>query len=237
MGRGVRIGVGIVSVIFVFVIVAIAFRPAVSFTVAAPRTRSKNNMKQIGLAIHNYHDIYESFPVTVFDPKTNTPHNSWMTGLLPYIEQGSIYSSIDTNLPWTAPANRTAYSSVIQSYLDPGQTDESTHQVKGLGAAHYAGSELVFRKNKVVRNRDVTDGLSNTIFAGSVAAGFKAWGDPTNVRDPGQKFGKSATQFGSPYRGGTIFLFGDGSVRFVSENIDPGDLKVLATPDADDMAF
>ena len=47
---------------------------------AARRTQSRNNLKQIGLAIHNYHDVYKSFPINVYSPD-NEPQSAWMTGI------------------------------------------------------------------------------------------------------------------------------------------------------------
>ena len=78
---------------------------------------------------------------------------------------------------------------------------------------------------------DVKDGSSNTIAAGEVSAGFKAWGDPTNLRDPANGIGGGADQFGSSSPGGANMLFMDGSVKFIPENIDPQVLQALSTPD------
>ena len=78
----------------------------------------------------------------------------------------------------------------------------------------------------------MTDGTSNTILAGEVSGGFMAWGDPENRRDPGNGFGTAPNQFGGPEaQRGVQMLLADGSVRFISENINPQTLKALASPD------
>lgn len=72
---------------------------------AARRTQCKNNLKQIGLALHNYHDVYNVFPpgrtrwtqTAIVDP-WYTGNISWLPRLLPQIEQAAIYNSIDWNL-------------------------------------------------------------------------------------------------------------------------------------------
>ena len=64
---------------------------------------------------------------------------------------------------------------------------------------------------------------------GEVSAGFKAWGDPTNVRDLAAGLGQSATQFGGT-NGATQILMLDGSVRTLTDNVAPSVLKALATP-------
>ncbi|QDT52851.1 Type II secretion system protein G precursor [Caulifigura coniformis] len=59
---------------------------------AARRTQCKNNMKQIGLALHNYHDTYRTFPIGTIAPR-NKPN--WRVSVLPYLEQGAVYNSLD----------------------------------------------------------------------------------------------------------------------------------------------
>jgi prepilin-type processing-associated H-X9-DG protein len=65
---------------------------------------------------------------------------------------------------------------------------------------------------------------------GEVVSHFKAWGDPTNWRDPALGINRSLSGFGSPAPGGANFLMVDGSVRFLKDNIDLRVLKALSTP-------
>ncbi len=117
------------------------------------------------------------------------------------------------------------FSTTFPQIINPGIPDKP-----GPGFCHYAGNSHLFRINTFFSFRDITDGTSNTIAVGDVSAGFKQWGDPTNVRDPGLGLGKTPDKFGSPFRGGCHFLLVDGSVWFVSETIDMRTLKALATP-------
>ena len=225
---------GIVFAIMVVVgaILAALLLPAVQQARTAARsTQSKNNLKQIGLAIHNYHEVYRNFPPGGVFTKQDEPYNAWMTSLLPYLEQSALYQQIDTNQPWTAQRNQMAFQCVVPNYLNP-NLDREFSAVGGLGAAHYAGNSQVLRKNGGNAFRDVTDGLSNTILAGEVSGGFMAWGDPENVRDPGIGFGTGPDQFGGPVesRRGTMMLMGDGAVQFISNDIDPETLRNLANP-------
>lgn len=73
---------------------------------AARRTQCKNNLKQLGLAMHNYHDVYNMFPhnagrlLQVANPNQNCPEFSWIFNSLPYLEQSAIYNTaMVTNIP------------------------------------------------------------------------------------------------------------------------------------------
>ncbi len=243
---------------------------------AARRTMAKNQMKQIGIALHNYHDVYSMLPPGgIFDtrrinikveseasPETteaagegdgsfndflkahpvsssktvsiteSTPYRSWMTSLLPYIEQSNLYMAVNQDEPWTSAANRKVFETVVPQYLNPhASSDLST--VDGLGAAHYAGNEKLLGRNSGRDFRTVTDGLSNTIMAGEIGGSPKAWGDPDNLRDPAKGFGTDSDQFGSfrPQMNPVLFLMADGSVRLLLNDTDPTVLNALATPD------
>ena len=76
----------------------------------------------------------------------------------------------------------------------------------------------------------VTDGTSNTVFAGEVKGTFRPWGDVINWRDLRLGINVSPDGFGGPFKGGCNLLLGDGSVRFVSDGISPEVLKALSTP-------
>src|SRR5262245_36794926 len=65
---------------------------------AAARIKCANNLKQIGLALHNYHDSHDRFPPGYRDPRPDTqpgPGWGWSTFLLPFIEQAGLHTQID----------------------------------------------------------------------------------------------------------------------------------------------
>lgn len=230
---------GIILVIMVVVVAigAALLLPAISQARrAARRTQSKNNLQQIAIAMHNYHDVYTMFPPGGIYTQKQEPYNAWMTSLLPYIEQAALYNTIDFDQAWASPKNQPAFKIVIPNYLNPNIGPENA-TVGGLGAAHYSGNSQLLLKNGSVKIREITDGTSNTIMAGEVGSNFMAWGDPENRRDPANGFGPAPNQFGvaAPAIGGVQMCLADGSVRFVSENIDPQVLKALATPAGGEM--
>ncbi len=221
-----------VMVVVIGVLVALLLPAVQQARTAARSSQSKNNLKQIGLAMHNYYDVYSMFPPGGIYTKNDEPYNAWMTSILPFVEQANLYNQIDFNQPWTAPGNQPVFKSVIPGFLNPNIGPEVSLVGGGLGAAHYAANSQLLGKNGSVPFREITDGTSNTILAGEVSGGFMAWGDPDNRRDPANGLGTAPDQFGGPAtrRGGVQMLLADGSVRFISENIDPQTLKALASP-------
>ncbi|MFH1300540.1 MAG: DUF1559 domain-containing protein [Planctomycetota bacterium] len=197
---------------------------------AARRSQSKNNLKQIGLALHNYHDTHQVFPPGAIETTDGKPYHSWQTQILPFIDQAPLYSDIDFDKPWDDPGNQIIFQQEIPAYLNP--TIEEKVSPDGYGLSHYVGNELVLKKNAGLRIRNITDGTSNTIVAVETGENFKPWGDPTNLAVPGNMMGPGKK---TAYRGGNHVLLGDGSVRFVSENIDPAVLKALSTPDGGEV--
>ena len=75
-------------------------------------------------------------------------------------------------------------------------------------------------------------GSSNLILAGEVSSGFKAWGDPSNTRNPADGLGNGPNQFGSVIgkKEGAMLLMADGSVKFVSHNTDAATLEAMSRP-------
>lgn len=202
---------------------------------------SKNNLKQIGLGNYNYHETESRFPIGGTFSSTGQPQHSWVTRLLPYLDQVSLYNKIDFDQPWTAKANREYFQNRVYVMQNPVfKTDydnnkNSDEVFQGYQPAHYAANSHVFGVNVGMNNQEITDGTSNTILAGEIIFNIKPWSDPTNIRDPALGINKHVDGFGAPWKsGGAHMGFLDGSVRFISNDIDPAVLKALATPNRGD---
>ena len=103
-----RRGFTLIELLVVIAIIAVLIAlllPAVQQArEAARRTQCKNNLKQLGLALHNYHDVHNRFPMECYwglkAGGAYLPyHHTWLSGVLPYIEQTALYNSIDFKLP------------------------------------------------------------------------------------------------------------------------------------------
>ena len=195
---------------------------------AARRTQSRNNLKQIGLAALNFDSVQGHLPPIDLNPGEQP--QSWMTDLLPYLDQAPLAQAINRQAPWDDPGNRAAMSTHIMTFLNPSHDGPPRDPATGYALSHYAGNVQVL--GQTMRLSEILDGASNTILAGSVYGSPKPWGDPGNLRDPANGIGPGPTQFlhrAKPADGANI-LFSDGVVKFISANTDPEVLKQLADP-------
>jgi prepilin-type processing-associated H-X9-DG protein len=199
-----------------------------SVRAAARRVQSTNNLKQIGLGLSSYHEMFSTFPAGGTFDAEGRPLQSWQTRILPYVEQVSLYGRIDVTIPWNDPRNASAFQTEVSGFLNPGIPVKKDRA--GYALSHYAGNAFVLGGDVPWAMRDLKDGSSVTLMGGEVAGGFRPWGDPVNWRDPGLGVNRSPAGFGGPFQGGANFLFADGTVRFLKNSIDPAVLKALGTP-------
>ena len=156
--------------------------PAVEQARTAARSSvSRSNLKKIALAMHNYHDMEKSFPPGATVNEEGVAYHSWMTQLLPYLDQTPLYQSIDFEVPWDDAANYAAFSAINQVFINPEIEGELT--VDGYAVSHYAGNASILFDNSHIRFRDIIDGASNTIMGGEIKTNIPAWGNPANRRD------------------------------------------------------
>lgn len=256
---------------------------------AARRTQCKNNLKQLGLALHNYHDSNRCFPPgwIAVDDGTQSAHDGlngagWGTMILPMIEQGALYQQFNPNLAIQDPVNVPFSTTTIVGFQCPSDPKPDMWEIEEEGSpgtvlaelptANYIGvfgtEELdgcentpgtdpvrsngqcfgdgAFYHNSRVRIRDMTDGTTNCIVVGerrtdTTLGWFSTWpGMVSEGEEAFQRILGSADHvpndpaahlddFSSRHTGGSQFALGDGSVRFVSENIDHGLYHSLAT--------
>lgn len=108
-------------IVIAMIALLVAFFLPVTRSGRSPTRRSqcKNNLKQIGLALHNYHDTYGAFPPAYVADENGKPLHSWRTLILPFVDQAPLYNTIDLSKPWDDPANAKAYQADIPVYRCP----------------------------------------------------------------------------------------------------------------------
>lgn len=228
------------------VLVALLLPAVQQARTAARRAQSKNNLKQIALALHNYHDTFKQFPEGTHPNEKLQPDKrlSWLAKILPFVEQSALYDSIDFDKAWDDSANDQMMRSRIQAFLNPQVAEPSskyaeTHYVGIAGVGKDAPTlpvsdkrAGVFGYNRATRMRDIRDGTSNTMGVAEAGGNYGPWGAGGNatIRALTQKpYINGPDGIGGPYRGGLNVMMVDGSVRFVSEDIDPSVFEALST--------
>jgi type II secretory pathway pseudopilin PulG len=141
---------------------------------AAARANSQNNLRQLALACHNYHDANGTLP-----PGVNANDFSAVALLLPYIEQANLFQQIDFKKAVDDKANAEVRKVRVPTFLSP--RDPLMSVSADFGATNYlfnAGSKAALKDNDGVLYRDsktkfvdITDGTSNTIMAGETLKG------------------------------------------------------------------
>ncbi|MFO0954803.1 MAG: DUF1559 domain-containing protein [Isosphaeraceae bacterium] len=193
---------------------------------AAARTQCANNLKQIGLAMHNYHAAHNTFPPRFSAGKDGKPLLSWRVHVLPFLAQKALYDEFHLDEPWDSPHNKALISRMPVTYACP----STNKALAARGETTYvvpAGAATIFPGATGVKIQDVTDGTSNTVLAvdaGEAAAVVWTKPDDWEVGDAP----KAAALFGQHGEGGNV-LFGDGSVRFLKKSIKLEVLKHLLT--------
>ena len=217
---------------------------------AARRTQSANNLKQQTLAAHNYDSTYATFPRGTVEAANLKPEQrlSWIATVLPYLEEGALAKRLDAKQAWNAGPNAAAARRQIPSMINPALDEGSESNDDGYALTHYVGIAGVgedaaaskvrtnktgmFGYDRATSIRSVTDGTSNTLLQGSVQADLGPWaqGGPSTVRAFTKKpYIGGPDGFGGGEVGGTNFSLVDGSVQFISEDIDPQVLEAMAT--------
>ena len=187
----------LVVIAIISILVALLLPAVQQAREAARRSSCKNNLKQLGLALHNYHDTHQAFPIGMMNTISNwgedgslgaSARGGWFSLILPFIEQGPLYdrwaaeqSSGTANLFFTG---RNLAVPSMRCPSDPNGEKATTNGISGnylLCGGGYAwglqGEVLdengnlptgMFYTRSKVRMRDVTDGTSNTIMASEI---------------------------------------------------------------------
>ncbi len=297
----------LVVIAIIAVLIALLLPAVQQAREAARRTQCKNNLKQFGLAIHNYNDVSNILPSAITTLSGGCCGGPVGVGalvlLLPYFDQAPLYNTINFNsatASWQSPVASSApvgsryFEIAPPGFRCPSDNSPRTYNANGAGdwaTASYglsSGSQYMYwdlvlvgpglgnygcpaypgntfgtgasglasvpdgtqisgiysRGGYSSRFRDVTDGLSNTIFMGEIRSecsdhaqqgwantntNFFATTAPINFNTCPRSTGTGCNApttwttsmgFKSQHVGGAHFLLGDGSVRFISENVD-----------------
>lgn len=168
--RAERAGFTLIELLVVIAIIAVLIAlllPAVqSAREAARRSQCVNNLKQLGLAMHNYHDVNNSFPGVYVDGACNAH-----VAILPFLEGMALANAYNYGLNWAEAANTTVGRTSVSGFQCPSNPDAGKAASTGYLTADYTvirsatnweGHRAMLEAGSYGKFAEVTDGLSNT---------------------------------------------------------------------------
>jgi prepilin-type N-terminal cleavage/methylation domain-containing protein len=238
--------VELLTVIAIIGVLVALLLPAVQASrESARRTQCQSNLKQIGLGLIHFHDQHGAFPVGCVEWRpwlgTTERQLAWSAYLLPYVEQRSLFDRLDLSKTFDDPANAAAAATLLPIYLCASTPAEYLQLPSDRGPTHYGGiiGERITSPNnpfkgvmlydQAISIREILDGATYTlIVAEDSLFPDGEWINGRNVFDQADAI-NAAPEFENDIRsehpGGANGVACDGSVHFLSENMD---LKVLA---------
>ncbi len=190
---------------------------------AARRMNASNNIKQIMLAMHNYHSAYNHLPPAAITDADGKPLLSWRVAILPFIEQQALYQQFHLDEPWDSPHNLPLSKILPSVYVDP-----SAPLQPGFTILHaVVGDDTGLKTSAKIRFRDFTDGLSNSLLIVEARRDAAVpWSKPEDVSID---LNNPLANMGNTHPGGFHVGMADGSVRFIASSIDPQVFRAMLT--------
>ncbi len=211
-----------------------------------PKRRSicGNNLKQIMLALHNYHEDFRSFPPVYTTDANGHRLHSWRTLILPFLERRKLYEALRLDEPWDSTHNQTVWKST-GGYPNVFECPNEDRWPSGLGTSYLAvvGAETMWPTGDTRKLSDVTDGAARTIMLVEVLESGIDFFEPRDLEfnelsfrlndsdhfSPRSKHGawtRWPWQTGEPT---VMVAFADGSAMALPQSTPPETLRALLT--------
>ncbi|HXT57385.1 MAG TPA: DUF1559 domain-containing protein [Pirellulales bacterium] len=202
---------------------------------AALRSQCTNNLKQIGLGLRNYADVFKCFPAANAVDENQAPRFSWRLSILGFLMQlrPGYLQEFRYHERWDSPANL--------AFSDRGAPGvyrcPSAPKSQPLTHANYVmpvGPGAISDGKSYTRFSQVRDGAANTIAAAEIANSDIYWTEPRDLPLERMSFrvnDRSQPSVSSAHRGAAVAVFADGHTQTLSNSIDPRVLRALLTID------
>jgi hypothetical protein len=185
---------------------------------AAQQSHRTYQFRRIAIAMHNYHDVYKSFPPQSIRDADGRPLLSWRVAILPYLEQQALYEEFHLDEPWDSPHNIRLVERMPAIYADPALAElaaagNTTYQVPLHEATVFPPAR------EGVKINEIEDGTSKTVMAVEVESPRAVpWTKPADWQVDQDDPLAGVKQLD---RETFLAAYCDGSVRTISIAIDP----------------
>lgn len=219
-------------------------------TIASPKhsammAHCNNNLKQIGLALLNYRDIYGCFPPPFIRDENGRPMHSWRRLILDQLDSHppGIVWPIDMDEPWNSARNLAAARQFVPPcYYCPAERyfGSASQRPPANGMTSYVmivGEDSSEGSGRCVSRDEMSGQAKPTVIVAEIADSDILWTEPRDLNTREMSFrvnDKSKPGISSHHMLGAWILFADGHTEFVSDKADPATLKaVLMQADTD----
>ncbi|MBC8290087.1 MAG: DUF1559 domain-containing protein, partial [Planctomycetes bacterium] len=184
----------------------------------SPKSQSRQNLADLILAVHNYHDVNNKLPESAITGPDGTTKHSWRVALLPFLEQRDLYEQYNLDEPWDSPNNRQVLAKMPAIFRHPSEPATSTNACYfGLTGADTAMGDGTMP----IGIRHVTDGSSNTILLVEAKRAVP-WTKPEDIP---VRTGSPLPKFGGFSPDGFHVGLCDGVAKFLLNAINPQTLQ------------
>lgn len=195
---------------------------------AGHRLESSNNLKQIAIGLHDYHDTWGQLPPGGTIREDGTGLHGWPSHIIAFLFANPWGDRIDRSIPWDDPTQVDTFIQMnFHCFVDPGNPQQKT--ADGIPVIHYAANERLMFRESAVTFGDIED-RSTTLMVADAFGEFAPMGFPFNWRDPSIAFQTSQRQFGNAVRRDTLVAFVDGRVESFHSDTDANVLAKFAGP-------
>jgi len=189
---------------------------------AARRMQASNHLKQLGLAMQNYHDVYGVMPPAVVKDENGKPLYSGRVLLLPFMEQKPLYEEFDKTQAWDSAANIELSKRDLQVFTDPSASKRIPGQTDFL---FVVGKGTLFEPPPTGTGMaSIRDGTSNTMFMVEIKNSGIHWAEPRDL-----DFSQPMSLPLGNHPNINLAVFYDGHTSAITKNVPPQTVRDLAT--------
>jgi prepilin-type processing-associated H-X9-DG protein len=219
---------GVVGVCGCGVLIALLLPAVQAAREAAQTAQSSNNLKQIGIAIHNYSDVHKCFPLAASQDNQGKPLVSWRGVIAPFMDIPS-GNQIKLNESWDSSTNSQFALLPFNPFHSARDTESPESNTSYMAIVDV---QSAIRANEKTSFVSIADGTSNTIMAIEVTNSGQPWLKPGDLT-----IDQAIAAIQQGPKQGTNVLFCDGSVQRLEPTTDPVQLRGMMTANGGESVF